>query len=215
MTKQLSLLLAFVLFISCTHAQVVKDSAILVKYQYDTLGFVSFPQAQLLDSIHPAAGFTKWEMNTFSMGEPYRNLYRFPATKKPLPDTVVLSKSTAGFGTFCPPGWCSWYISAQQKEKIITVNTLNELSNFLGVFDNKFDAYLWLSAQYLADSRGVPVTITPNSQYKAVKDGILIKINMRISDCPITHGTVMYFVGNDKRVVWLNMQVTSVSNACI
>lgn len=209
-----------------TQAQVSKDSAVIKKYLGDTLRFLPFPQAFLMDGIKPAKGISQWELNTISsentntengVGQATiaRNLYRHPAPVKRMPDTAVLAKAATGFATTCPPHSCAWYISAVQKSKKISVTNLRQMSAFLGAIDNKFDAYLWLQSQDLAESRAIPLTTTRKLFYRQVKDGFLLKLNMRISDCFITYADVTWFVGSDKKVVLIRSVVTSVSQSCI
>jgi hypothetical protein len=86
---------------------------------------------------------------------------------------------------------------------------------FLGALDNKFDAYLWLMSHDLAESRGIPLKTTPAIQYKKVKDGYLIKFNLRISDCHVTYADVTYYVGRNRNVVLIRSFITMVYQSCI
>ena len=204
------------LFISVSaNGQLVNDSTVLKKYLNDTLGFVSFPNAILLDSIEPDNGFKKWELNTATSLTTFHNFFRYPKPNGNLSDTIVLSKCLRGFGTFCPPRGCAWYISAQKRKRIITVQDLNGLSNFLGTLDNKFDAYLWLTSHDLFDSRSVPIVTSSSTTYKIVDGGFLITLNMRIRDCPVTNGIVIYFVGLNKKIVRIRTKVIVISEGCI
>lgn len=190
------------------------DSLLAQKYLPDSLHFQSFPQAFLLDSIRPAKKYPVLELNTLLNRGEYRNRYRSNG-RKDIPDTVVLSKARGGFYTFCPPGGCGWYISAQKGKKIITIENLTALDNFIGTIDNKYDAYLWLVAQDLADSRFVPIQTKPAIEYKLVDGGYLIRFVMRIRDCPVTSGKVTWFVGSDKKIVLIKKEILEIGEGCI
>jgi hypothetical protein len=215
MTKLfLTIFILFILYLT-TNGQTYNDSVTIKKYEADTLDFIPFPNAKLLDSIKPKKGFKKWEINTATSLTTFYNVYRFPKPKKIVPNTTVLSKCLKGFGTFCPPSGCAWYISAQRRKSIFTIEDLAGLSSFLGNIDNKFNAYLWLVSHDLSSSRFVPIETSTSTTYKIVEDGFLISIRIRISDCPVTQGLVTYFVGYDKRVIHIRSKVTSVGEGCI
>lgn len=179
-----------------------KDSAIVKKYEDDTLGFNSFPNVQLLDSIKPSKGFTKWELNNAST---HKNIYRAPQPKEPLSDTIVLSKlpkGSTGFIEFLIPGGpYTLYISAPKRKKIVTINNLKSLSKFLGTVENKFNAFLWLSFQASTSN-------LRDAKYKLVKDSFLITFPVPdVDDEVFAHPPSetdlfdTYFVGFDKRIV--------------
>jgi hypothetical protein len=211
--------LILIMLLACSapalHAQLAVDSALVRQYRADTLGFISFPQVYVLDSLKLCKRVTAREINTATSRTTFRNFYRYPQPTTKIPDTVVLSKSLGGFGTFCPPSGCAWYISAKKRNKIITVDNLERMSDFIGKVDNKYDAYLWLMSQTLAASRGIPISTTPSIKYKPVKNGYLVQFNMRISDCFITNADVTYFVGKNKKVILIRSDTTSVSQSCI
>jgi hypothetical protein len=200
---------------STVNAQLTVDSVLVRQYRDDTLDFIPFPEAYVLDSIKLCKRITTREINTATSRTTFRNFYRYPRPKDKIADTIVLSKSLKGFGTFCPPSGCAWYISAKKKRKIITVDNLERMSDFIGKVDNKYDAYLWLESQSLAASRGIPVSTNSSIKYKPVKNGYLIRFNMRISDCFITYADVTYFIGRNKKVVLVRSDTTSVSQSCI
>jgi hypothetical protein len=213
MNKPFTLLLVFLVCTCCGYTQAPADSVIVATCLSDTAGFRAFPDGSLLDSVRPAKGISAWEINTAVSKTRFRNFYRFPA--KNLPDTVVLSECMVGFGTFCPPNGCAWYISARQGNKVKTVKDLDELSVFIGMLDNAFDACFWLLSHNLANSLILPLKTNSLNRYKRVKDGFLLRINMRVRDCPVTHAEVTYFVGDDKRIVKIISRITLISEGCI
>ena len=104
------------------------DILIAKKLLNDTLNFSLFPNNKFLDSIIPNRQITYWEVN--SCGYNYcRNLYNSKRGKNILQtDSLVLSKSGKGFGSTCPPGWCTWYISAKLKDgNIVTLSDWKSL----------------------------------------------------------------------------------------
>lgn len=200
-----------------SNGQTIEDSLIKLKYFNDTLGFTSFPNTSLPDLLIPRKGISYWELN-WSLGtDRFTNLYRSTTGMNKLKnDTNVLTKTINGFGTVCPPGWCSWFISAKYKNgKIVTVNDTSGFSEFIGKIDNQFDAYLWLTCFPFSDSKGIPVKISSSSKYKRIKNNYLIAINLRISDCPEVIADLLYFVRNDKKVTYIKTLRTTRNSGCI
>ncbi len=197
--------------------QTAEDSLVKLKYFNDTLGFISFPNTSLPDSLIPNRAISYWELNWSLRQERYTNLYKSTTGVNNVKnDTVVLTKTINGFGTVCPPGWCSWYISAKFKNgKIVTVKDASSLSAFIGRIDNQFDAYLWLTCFPYSDSKGTPVKISSSSKYKKIINGYLMVMSLQVSDCPVTNADILYFVGNTKNVTYIKILKTKNEEGCI
>jgi len=191
------------------------DILIAKKFLNDTLNFLLFPNNKFLDSIIPNRQIIYWEVN--SCGYNYcKNLYNSKNGKNTLQtDSMILSKSGKGFGSICPPGWCSWYISAKLKDgDVATLSDLQRLKFFIGYIDNKFDAYFWL-VSYINLPSQIPFDITDSSKYKKCQDGYLLRTTMRIKDCIVTNADVLYFVGKNKKVIFIQVLGINEIGGCI
>jgi hypothetical protein len=191
------------------------DIFIAKKLLNDTLNFYRFPNDKFLDSIIPNRQITYWEVN--SCGFIYcRNLYNSKRGKNDLQvDSLVLSKSEKGLGSTCPPGWCTWYISARLKDgNIATIADWKSLKFFIGNIDNEFDAYFWLVSSINLPSQ-VPFDTTDSSKYKKYQDGYLIRTTMRIKDCTVTDAEVLYFVGKNKKITFIQVLNIREVGGCI
>ncbi len=200
-----------------SQGQIKIDSVLKIKYLNDTLGFINFPNTLLPDSLIPNRAISYWELNFNRGGQSCTNLYR--STKgenRSNNDTLVLTKSNDGFGTVCPPGWCTWYISTKLKNgKTETVTNWKTLSAFIGKIDNPFDAYFWLTCFTHSDSKNIPLRVSGSSKYKIINDGYLIIVNLRVNDCPITSADILYFVRKDKNVTYIQILNTTEYGGCI
>jgi hypothetical protein len=187
------------------------DVLIAKRLHNDTLSFLSFTDNKFLDSIVPNRQIIYWEINSNSW-----NLYNSKNGKNLLKyDSIVLSKSDNGIGSFCPPGWCSWYISARMKDgNIATVSDWKGLKFFIGSIDNQFDAYFWLASSIGLYAQ-VPFNTTDVSKYKIYQKGYLIRTAVRISECPVTYADVLYFVGKDKKVTFIQALSINGIGGCI
>lgn len=200
-------------FLTTTFGQKKSDSAIIKRCLKELKTLNSLPNINLFDSIKPDEKFTYWEVNANYEGN-FTNYYR--SNKQFLNDTTFLTKSNSGFGTICPPDGCFWYISTTVLGQSKTVENISSLSNFIGTIDNIYDAYLWLSAQDLRDSKGIPISTNANVKYKLLDKGYLISMsNLRISDCPLTYGTVIYFIAFDKTIIHIKTITTKKTKGCI
>ena len=189
------------------------DSTIIRKCFKELKSLSSLSNINLFDSIKPDKSFTYWEVNA-NYGGNFKNYYR--SNKQTFNDTTLSIKSNSGFGTICPPDGCFWYISTTMLGQSKTIENISSLSNFIGTIDNIYDAYLWLSAQNLTDSKRIPISTNPSIKYKLLDKGYLISMSdLMISDCPVTYGTLIYFVAFDKTIIHIKTIKTEITRGCI
>ncbi|HMH22786.1 MAG TPA: hypothetical protein VK563_13460 [Puia sp.] len=215
----LILLVLMILGAFCTIAdaqtQATADSLIVHRYLNDTLGFTPYTGASLPGSVVPDKAFSYWELNMIDGNRTFTNLYRSAETKGQSKQDV-LSKTTNGIGTVCPPGWCSWYISARKATgDTVTVTDCQGLGNFLGEIVNPYNAFFLLSCSTKYDSGIIPLGTAPGTSYKSVANGFLIIVNLRVNDCPVTDADLLYYVGKDKRVILIQQLRKTVLGGCI
>jgi len=170
----------------------------------DSAGFTSYPDAYVLDNLKPDHGYKQLEINTIVPGyrrTTYRNLYRFPRTARPFPDSIVLTKSdlSKSFSIEVHPGLLNWYISAlDTKNKLITINDTSMMKPFLHNLKNKFNAYLWF--QLKIGSSEIPIKTVHTFSYKKVFHGYLIRYRALLTTIPVSTAELTYFVGDNFRV---------------
>jgi hypothetical protein len=123
----------------------------------------------LIENLKPNKRIKYWEFNIFSHNRDYTNEVRL--TEEIQSEDIVLSKTKKGFGSFCPPSNCSWYLSMRDKNnKITTIDDTKNLKKFIGRIDNEYEA--WLIVSPLIKSN--PVYL--NGKFAKVKEGFLIQV---------------------------------------
>lgn len=89
-----------------------------------------------------------------------------------------------GFGTWCPPSGCNWFIFDHSGKKTNAVISLPTLLKFLGAVDNPYKAYIVLLAHQFGNSGGFPNAGAPIT-YKQVEQKIYLIQELRLNDCPV------------------------------
>jgi hypothetical protein len=157
-------------------AQVNKIDSVFFTKKYQILDMkfqeiVSYGPKTLIEKIKPNKSYKNLEFNFYDPGnydKKNKNLVRLIGDEN---ENLVLSKSKYGFGSFCHPGNCSWYISAKTNLNVKTINTQKKLKKFIGNIDNQYDA--WLLILPLNDG---PTPRYIYGNYKEIEEGFLIQI---------------------------------------
>ena len=186
-------LIAILLSCSFSFGQITEDSVIIRKYINDTVGFNRFPNIQLMDSVVPEKVFVKWQLKEVKI--------------------MQIIHGHSYFTTCWCPDLIFWYILAQKENAdTLAIGNTDTLQTFIKNMDNKYNACLWLFTQKSQGiaSKDIPLDPIGVLQYKKVSDGFLISFNSRIKNAPVTNGSLVYFVGKDRKVVLIKQKITEI-----
>ncbi len=110
-----------------------------------------------------------------------------------------------GFGNDCPPGNCTHYFIAITKSKrLIKVSNPDDLAKILPSIKTGNDAFFSI----------VKNDYWPRGKYAKTKDGFLVLLNEKITNCPIHYADVLYRVGFDGKVSQLGRVITQKTLLC-
>lgn len=110
-----------------------------------------------------------------------------------------------GFGNDCPPGNCTHYFIAITKTKrLIKVSNPEDLFKILPTINTGNDAFFSI----------VKNDYWPRGKYAKIKDGFLVLLNEKITNCPIHYADILYMVGFDGRVSQLGRLITQKTLLC-
>lgn len=129
-------------------------------------------------------GYIQELRDSFQYHRKYSIEFQYKSSKKisDEPEGYKLCK-VRGFGTWCPPSSCNWFILDHSKRKN-SVTTLIALTKFLGAVDNPHKAYMLMLAKQFGISGGFPKNGAP-FKYTQVDETIYLIENLRLSDCPV------------------------------
>jgi hypothetical protein len=112
---------------------------------------------------------------------------------------------TLGFGNDCPPGDCRRHIIAiTRSNKMIKVTEPEEMVKILPRIHSELDAVFAISKRnYL-----------PTTKTARIKEGYLVLMNEKISDCPINYADVLYKVSFTGKIERMGMVITKKTTLC-
>jgi hypothetical protein len=112
---------------------------------------------------------------------------------------------TLGFGNDCPPGDCRrHFIAITRSNRLIKVAEPEEMVKILPRIHSELDAVFAISKRdYL-----------PTAKTARIKDGFLVLLNEKISDCPINYSDVLYKVSFTGKIERLGMVITKKTTLC-
>lgn len=122
--------------------------------------------------------------------------------------------NTKGFGTWCPPNGCNWFLISIHKRDLIVVDTFDDLRKFIGVIDNPADAFLILLASELAPSNGYP-RMKSKILYRKVDDDFYFITNIGLSDCPMETYKCLVKVSEGKKAEIVDKILIDRNDLCI
>lgn len=126
-------------------------------------------------------------------------------SEEPNQEFWKIRKTAQGFGNDCPPGICTHYFMAVTKSGFfINVKTVEEIGKILPVVKTQNDALFLLTLS----------TNFPNGKYAKTKEGYLILLNRKISDCPIDYADILYQVDRYGKVKELGRVITRKTALC-
>lgn len=110
-----------------------------------------------------------------------------------------------GFGNDCPPGNCTHYFIAITKTKrLIKVSNPEDLFKILPRIKTGNDAFFHI----------VKNDYWPRGKYAKTKDGFLVLLNEKISNCPIDYADILYQVDYNGKLVQLGRVITQKTMLC-
>jgi len=110
-----------------------------------------------------------------------------------------------GFGNDCPPGNCTHYFIAITKTKrLIKVSNPDDMFKILPSIKTGNDAFFQV----------VQNDYRPKGKYIKTKDGFMVLLNEKISNCPIDYADVLYQVDNDGKLVMRGRVITKKTMLC-
>lgn len=116
-----------------------------------------------------------------------------------------IRKNAEGFGNDCPPGICTHYFMALTKSGfLINVKNVEEISKILPEVKTQNDALFLLTL-------GTNFT---NGKYAKTKEGYLILLNRKITDCPIDYADILYQVDKKGKITNLGRVITRKTALC-
>jgi len=121
---------------------------------------------------------------------------------------------SSGFGTWCPPDWCTWMILTKNRKQAEIVDSFEELSDFLGKIDNASEAYLLFKGSGLEPSSGFPIGKFA-FQYHTDGSNFYILQELQLSDCPIERYQCLIQVRKGKPAIILDKKLIYESDICI
>lgn len=144
------------------------------KYLNKNIEYVDFTiltKKTLLERFKPTSNYSEIELNYVDKEGKMVTQKNILRLSNNVDESMTLSKSNIGMGSFCRPGNCKWYISAKTKLGFVkTINTEKKLKNFIGKINNEYDA--WLLFSPLIGSS----PYYPYGKFSKVEDGYLILI---------------------------------------
>lgn len=110
-----------------------------------------------------------------------------------------------GFGNDCPPGNCTHYFIAITKtRRLIKVSNPDELGKILPRIKTGNDAFFSV----------VKNDYWPRGKYAKTKDGFLVLLNEKITNCPIHYADILYRIGFDGKISQLGRVITQKTLLC-
>jgi hypothetical protein len=110
-----------------------------------------------------------------------------------------------GFGNDCPPGNCTHYfIAITSTKRLIKVSNPDDLLKILPRLKTGNDAYFHI----------VKNDYWPRGKYAKTKNGFLVLLNEKISNCPIDYADVLYQVDYNGKLVQLGRVITQKTMLC-
>jgi hypothetical protein len=112
---------------------------------------------------------------------------------------------TLGFGNDCPPGDCRrHFITITKSNRLIKVIEPEEMPKILPRIHSSLDALFAITKR----------NHLPTAKTAKIKDGFLILLNEKISDCPIDFADVLYKVSFTGKIEKLGMVITKKTTLC-
>lgn len=119
-----------------------------------------------------------------------------------------------GWATWCPPEYCNWFISYSDKGRLVPVDDMATLLQFLGVVDNIHKAYLMLCANGYVSSNYYPLGGT-KIKYKQSGDTFYVIQRLRLSDCPVRIYDCLFSIDSRGLVKLLDKNQVGEDGGCI
>jgi hypothetical protein len=112
---------------------------------------------------------------------------------------------TLGFGNDCPPGDCRrHFIAITRSSRLIKVIEPEEIIKILPRVQTALDAVFAITKQ----------NHVPTAKTARIKDGYLVLLNEKISDCPINFADILYKVSFTGKIERLGMVITKRTTLC-
>lgn len=112
---------------------------------------------------------------------------------------------TMGFGNDCPPGDCRrHFIALTASGRLIKVNDPQEMTKILPRIHGATDALFYV----------VKKNHLPTAKTARIRDGFLVVINEKISDCPINFADVLYKVSFAGKTERMGLVITKRTTLC-
>lgn len=132
-----------------------------------------------------------------------KNLQKRPPSIDPYTWQEIRRKE--GFGNDCPPGNCTHYFIAITKtNRLIKVSNPDDMMKILPRIKTGNDAFFQI----------VQNNSRPKGKYAKTKEGFLVLLNEKISNCPINYADVLYRVDNIGNMVQLGRVITKKTTLC-
>lgn len=122
--------------------------------------------------------------------------------------------SLSGFGTWCPPNGCNWFLISTNKNGLHKIDTYDKLCEFVGHLDNPSDGFLMLIASELAPSNGYPDLKTILICREIDSDFYFI-INIGLSDCPMETYRCLVKVTENRKAEIIDKILIDKDDTCI
>jgi len=112
---------------------------------------------------------------------------------------------TMGFGNDCPPGDCRrHFIAITKSNRLIKVIEPEEMTKILPRIHSELDAVFAITKR----------NHLPTAKTAKIKDGFLVLLNEKISDCPINYADILYKVSFTGKIEKLGMVITKKTTLC-
>lgn len=175
--------------------------------QESVIGSLSFPDSLVYVAIINNRGDDSFDTTIIRGKKPnpllIKKLQQRPAAIDPYAWQELNRKQ--GFGNDCPPGNCTHYFIAITKTKrLIKVINPDDLAKILPSIKTGNDAFFSI----------VKNDYWPRGKYAKTKDGFLVLLNEKISNCPIDYADVLYQIDNNGKQVLLGRVITQKTMLC-
>lgn len=175
--------------------------------QESIMGSLSFPDSLVYVAIVNNRGEDSFDTTIIRGKKPdpllIKKLQQRPAAIDPYAWQELNRKQ--GFGNDCPPGNCTHYFIAITKTKrLIKVSNPDDLVKILPRIKTGNDAFFSIAKN----------DYWPRGKYAKTKDGFLLLLNEKISNCPIDYADVLYQIDNNGKQVQLGRVITQKTMLC-